>query len=217
MSSQITIINSTDTNELVRVVIYKKPVTQPVSNPIAWQIVAPPPGGQTVVPIPEEYQIYGQYSLDPNNPDPTSPSATVNQTNVVSFPETTARFQILAATSQDKKATGAYISQVFTDLMPDEVHLENNFGIGVLSHIQRDNVDIFAPQVLWPGQVRIENILSTLYLAVVGQFTFQGSALSDEDTQPTETPILEGGIAVVTGSMGKGYSITVSGYGDYKG
>lgn len=208
---QITIVNHTDNNELVRVVIYKKPAAQPALNTIAWQIVAPPPGGgQTVVPIPEEYQVYAEYSLDPNNPDPTSPGATVSQTNIVSFLQTTARFLVLSAASQDNKATGAYVQQVFTDLIANEVRLENNFNLGVLSHIQRDGVDIFAPQVIWPGHVRMENVLSTLYLAVVGQFVSQGSQIGYEDTQMTETPILEGGTAVVTGSMWKGYSITTT-------
>lgn len=210
MSSQITIHNNTDIDELVRIAIYKKPTATPGHNAIAWQIVAPPPGGQTVVPIPEDYQVWAEYSQDPNNPDPTLPGATVSQTNIVSFLQTTARFQIRSATSQDKKATGAYIAQMFNGLESNEVRLENNFGVGVLSHIQKDNVDIFAPQVIWPGEVRIESILSTLYLAVVSQFFYQGSQLVDEDLQMTETPILEGGTAVVTGSMWKGYSISTA-------
>ncbi len=206
--SQITLLNGT--NELVRVAIYKKPSVQPTLATVAWQIVAPPPGGQTVVPIPETYQVYAEYSLDPNNPNPLSPSATVNQTNTVSFLETTAAFQILSSSSQDNKAVGASVKQVFTDLVMNEVRLENKFAIGVLSHIQKDNVDIFAPQVLWPGAVRIENVLSTLYLAVVSQFVFQGTQLMDEEIQMTETPIVEGGTALITGSMWTGYSITAT-------
>lgn len=206
--SQITIVNAT--NELVRIAIYKKPVLQPTLETIAWQIVAPPPGGQTVVPIPEDYQVYADYSLDPNNPDPISPTATVDQTNTVSFDTTTARFQILSVTSQDRQATGAFINQVFSDLQLNAVQLENNFSVGVLSHIQKDKVDIYAPQVLWPGAVRIEDVRSTLYLAAVGQFVYQGSRLVDEEIQMTETPILEGGTARVTGSMWEGYSIVAS-------
>lgn len=206
--SQITILNGT--NELVRIAIFKKPVLQPTLDTIAWQIVAPPPGGQTVVPIPDDFQVFAEYSLDPNNPDPTSPTATVNQTNTVSFAETTARFQLLSVASQDKRASGAYVKQVFSDLQLNEVRLENNFGLGVLSHIQKDGVDIYAPQVLWPGAVRIEDVRSTLYLAAVGQFVYQGSRLVDEEIQMTETPILEGGTALVTGSMWKGYSIVTS-------
>ena len=206
--AQITILNGT--NELVRIAIYKKPVLQPTLATIAWQIIAPPPGGQTVVPIPEDYQVYAEYSLDPSNPDPTSPTATVNQTNTVQFDEMTARFQLQSVTSQDKRASGAYITQVFNDLQLNEVRLENNFGLGVLSHIQKDGQDIYAPQVLWPGAVRIEDVRSTLYLAAVGQFVYQGSRLVDEEIQMTETPILEGGTALVTGSMWKGYSIVSS-------
>jgi hypothetical protein len=206
--SKITIINGT--NEVVRIAIYKKPMTQPTLATIAWQIIAPPPGGQTVVPVPESYQAYAEYSLDPNNPDPTSPTATVNQTNIVQFNETTARFQLQSVTSQGKQAPGACIKQVFHDLQLNEVHLENNFGIRVLSHIQKDGVDIYAPQVLWPGAVRIEDVRSTFYLAAVGQFVFQGNQLMDEEIQMSETPIVEGGTARVTGSMWRGYSIATS-------
>lgn len=203
--SSITIVNNS--TELVRIAIYKKPVRQPMLDTIAWQVIAPPPGGQTVVPIPEDYQVFGEYSLDPNNPSPLSPTATVNKTNVLDFDETTARFQLLSVSSQDKRASGAYINQVFDNLVLNEVRLENNFGLGVLSHIQKDGVDIYPPQVLWPGAVRIEDVRSTLYLAAVGQFVYQGSRLVDEEIQMTETEILEGGTAVVTGSMWSGYSI----------
>jgi hypothetical protein len=204
--SQITIRN--ETNELVRIAIYKRAVVQPTLDTIAWQIVAPPPGGQAVVPIPEDFQVFAEYSLDRDNPDPTSPTATMNKTNVASFNVTTARFQLQSVASQDKQATGGDIKQVFNDLQPNEVRLENNFALGVMSHIQKDNVDIYAPQVLWPGAVRIEDVRSTLYLAAVGQFVYQGNRLVDEEIQMTETPIMEGGTALVTGSMWKGYSIT---------
>ncbi len=206
--SQITIINGS--TDLVRVAIYKKPVLQPTLDSVAWQIVAPPPGGQTVVPIPEDYQAFAQYSLDLNNPDPTSSGLTVYQTNVVSFNETSARFIISSVRSQDTQASGAVLSQVFTDLVLNEVRMENNFGIGVLSHIQKAGQDIYAPQVLWPGGVRMEDIRTSFYLAVVSQFQYQGGSLVDEETQMTETPILEGSTATVTGSMWKGYSITTS-------
>jgi hypothetical protein len=203
--SSITIFNST--TELVRIAIYKKPVLQPTLDTIAWQIIAPPPGGHTVVPVPDDFQVFAEYSLDPNNPDPTAPDATVNTTNTVSFDETTARFQVLSVASQDKRASGSYIAQVFNDLELNEVRLENEFGLGVLSHIQKDGQDIYAPQVLWPGGVRIEDVRSTLYLAVVSQFVYKGTRLVDEEISMTETPILEGGSATVTGSMWKGYAI----------
>jgi hypothetical protein len=128
----------------------------------------------------------------------------------LSFNDTTANFQLLSVASQDKQASGAYVQQVFNGLVLNEVRLANNFGLGVMSHIQKDNVDIYPPQVLWPGAVRIEDVRSPLFLAAVGQFVYQGSQLVDEEIQMTETPILEGGTALVTGSMWKGYSIVAS-------
>ena len=206
--SQITIIN--ESVDLVRVAIYKKPVLQPTLDSVAWQIVSPPPGGQTVVPIPEDYEAFAQYSLDLNNPDPTSPNITVYQTNLVPFNETSARFIISSVRSQDTQASGAVLAQVFTDLVLNEVRMENNFGIGVVSHVQKAGQDIYAPQVLWPGGVRMEDIRTSFYLAVVSQFLYQGGTLVDEEIQMTETPILEGSTATVTGSMWKGYSITTT-------
>lgn len=38
---------------------------------------------------------------------------------------------------------------------------------------------------------------------------FPGGPLADETTQETETPILDGGTAVVTGSSSMGYSISI--------
>jgi hypothetical protein len=206
--SQITLYNNTP--EVVRIAIYKKPVFQPTLQTIAWQIVAPPPGGFTTVPIPEDFQAFAEYSLNPMDPNPLDPGNTVYQTNVVSFGETTARLVLNSVTSQDKRASGAVLSQVFNELVLNEVRMENNFGLGVVSHIQKDGQDIYAPQVLWPGGVRIEDIRSTLYLAVVSQFVFNGDRLVDEEISLTETPILEGSSATVTGSMWKGYAIAAS-------
>lgn len=205
--SQITLLNQT--SELVRIAIYKKPVLVPTLETIAWQIVNPPPGGQTVVPVPEDFDVFAEYTGDPNNPDPSLPNATVYTTNTVNFGETSARFIISSVKSQDTMATGAVISQTFNDLVLNEVRLENSYGLGVVSHIQKAGQDLYAPQVLWPGGVRIEDVRSTLYLAVVSQFVFLGSRLVDEEISITETPILEGSTAIVTGSMWKGYSITV--------
>jgi hypothetical protein len=206
--AQITIQN--DSTDLVRIAIYKKPLLQPILDTIAWQIVAPPPGGQTVVPVPENFEAFAEYSLDLNNPDPTSVAATVYQTNHCPFNETSARFIVSAVRSQDKQASGAVMTQVFTELVLNEVRMENNFGIGVLSHVQKAGQDIYAPQVLWPGAVRMEDIRTPYYLAVVSQFLFQGNRLVDEEIQMTETPVLEDGTATVTGSMWKGYSIVTT-------
>ena len=201
--SQITILNQTDDQETVRIAVYKKPIIRPTLQTIAWQIVDPPPDGLSVVNVPADYTVFAEYSMDPNNPD--APQYT---TNTIDFTELTARFEINSVDSQDKRASGAVIEQKFDDLVMNEVRITNNFGIGVWAHVQKDGVDVYPAQVLWPGGLLMEDIRSYLYLAVVSQFTYRGDSLVQEEISLTETPILEGGTATVTGSMWTGYKIT---------
>ncbi len=199
--SKITIKNNTA--ETLRVAIYKKPVAKPTLQTIAWQVVDPGPGGQCDVLIPATYQAFARYSEDPGNNQ-----APQYETNVVSFTEQTARFIVTPAVSQDSRGNGAVLKQSFEGLVLNEVRMVNNFGIGVWSHVQLDNDDIYAPQVLWPGGVRMEDIRASLYLAVVSQFVYKGQRLVDEEMSLTETEVLEGGTATVTGSMWSGYAIS---------
>lgn len=206
--SSITIVNFTQNNEVVRVAIYKKPVITPKLDTIAWRVVSPPPnGGQTVVNIPDEFAVYANYA--DSNDNRNDPNAG-NRTAVLPFGEVTARFLISSVSSQDMRASAASISQVFVNLVPNEVRVENKFDTGVWTHVTKDGDDIYAPQVLPPGSVRMEDVRSTLYLAVVAQFVYKGTRLVDEEITLTETPILEGQTAVVTGSMWNGYEIATS-------
>ncbi len=200
--SSITIYNNTD--ELVRVALYQKPVLSKSLQTIAWQIASPPPGGKAVVSLPADFAVYSNYSLDPNNPDDTQ-----YQTNKVTFGETTARFDVTNVTSQDGRANGALIQQSFADLKMNEVHIINNFGLGVVGHITRDGDDIYPAQVIWPGGRFMEDVRSTLYMAVVGQFTTKGDRLVQEEVSATETPILENQSSTLTGSKWKGYAFSI--------
>jgi hypothetical protein len=207
--SSITVVNNAQNSEVVRVAIYKKPTVIPTLDTIAWRIVNPPPnGGQTLVNVPDNFAVYANYPT-PGIDDPTDPTAG-NRTAILPFGETTARFLVSSSNTQDRQATAASITQVFTGLVLNEVRIENNFSTGVWTHLTKDGDDIYAPQVLWPGAVRMEDIRASLYLAVVSQFVFKGSRLVDEEIQLSETEILEGQIATVTGSMWKGYTITVT-------
>ena len=199
----ITLNNSTD--ETLRIAIYKKRIAQPTLDTIAWQIVDPGPGGVATVTIPEQFEVFGEYHLDP--PKNQGP---LYCTNTVAFDELTARFVIGSEPSQDQRAEGAVITQSFTDLVLNEVRIVNNFGLGVIAHVQKNGADVYAPQVLWPGGLMLEDLRETFYLAIVSQFVFKGHRLVDEELSQTETPILEGGVATITGSMWEGYSITKS-------
>ena len=201
--SQITIVNNT--TEAVRIAIYRKPVLLPTLSTIAWRIVEPPPnGGQTVVQIPENYSVFANYSY--NETEREDPNAG-NRTNVIQFSEDTAKFTVSTVTSQDRRANAATIVQSFDGLVMNEARIENQFGYGVWGHITKDGDDVYAPQVIWPGAVMMEDLRDSFYLAVVGQFVYKGDRLVQEEISITETEVLAGGTAAVSGSKWKGYAI----------
>lgn len=199
--SRITLINNTD--EVVRLAIFKKPVLNPTLATVAWRVAEPPPGGQQVIEIPSDFEVFAQYS---NNP--TDPSDLSCETAHIRFAETTAQFSIDSVTSQDARATGAKITQKFNNLVLDEVRITNNYGIGALTTIAADGDAIYAPQVIWPGGLFMEDVRASFYVAVVSQFTYRGQRLVQEEISQTQAEVLEGGELFVTGSMWKGYALS---------
>ncbi|MFC6632317.1 hypothetical protein [Microbulbifer taiwanensis] len=201
--STITLVN--ESAELPRIAIYKKPIMRPSLQSVAWKIAEPPPGGEAVVTVPSDFKVFARYSKDPNNPE-----ATRYTTNQIDFAELTANFVVTSVDSQDHQASGAETVQNFNELVLNEVHVENRYGMGVIGHIQQDDDDIYQPQVITPGAVLMEDIRSSLYLAVVSEFTYKGQRLVQAEISLTETEILEGQTAVITGSQWSGWDIEVA-------
>ncbi|AVP99245.1 hypothetical protein C7S18_19670 [Ahniella affigens] len=198
---QITLRNQT--NEVVRLAIFKTPVVNPNLASIAWRIAEPPPGGQQVIDIPSDFTVFGKYSNDFNDPS----NLTV-ETAHVPFTETTAAFTIDSVISQDPSLHGAVIHQHFDGLVLNEVRITNNYGIGVLTAIAKGGDPLYAPQVIWPGGLFLEDVRGSLYVSVVAPFTGQGQRLVEEEISQTQTEVLEGGTITVSGSMWKGYALT---------
>lgn len=199
--SKITLINHTA--EMVCLALFKQPVLRPGLDSIAWQVVSPPPGGQATVNIPDSYGVMARYSSNPADP------ANLNtQTPIIAFSETTAAFSIDAIASQDRHASGAVITQRFDDLVLNEVRVVNDYGIGVEVSILLDGSPIYAPQVVWPGGLLVEDIRGGIYVAVVASFTGNGHRLVQAEYSQTQTQLLEGGTLVVTGSMWRGYALS---------
>lgn len=199
--STITLINQT--NETVRLALFQKPVLNPTLATIAWRIASPPPGGNQTVQIPSDFTLQASYSSDPAQPQTLD-----IRTDTVTFAETTATFSIDSVASQDRRADGALISQKFDNLVMNEVRVVNNFGLGVQAEICRNGDPIYAPQVIWPGGLFMEDVRASLYVAVVSQFTYKGQRLVQEEISLTQTEVLEGGVLVVTGSMWTGYQLS---------
>lgn len=201
--SKITLINQTD--ETVRLALYQKPIRNPTLATIAWQVAAPPPGGSSTVDIPSDFSVQARYSNDPTNPSNLDTS-----TKPVSFSETAAAFSIDNFVLQDGRANGAVINQTFTDLVLNEVRVINNFSIGAETTIYRGGDAIYEAQVIWPGGLFLEDVRSSMYVAVISQFTYKGQRLVQEELSLTETEVLEGGTLIVTGSMWTGYSLNAA-------
>ncbi|MFZ5638654.1 MAG: hypothetical protein ACOY82_18925 [Pseudomonadota bacterium] len=199
--SQITLINRTD--EVVRLALFRMPVLRPTLDAIAWRIASPPPGGSTIVELPSSLAVRGRYSGDPGNP-----SLLDTSTAAVAFDETTAVFSIDSVASQDRRTTAAVITQKYTDLVMNEVRIFNNYGIGVEVSILGDGDPIYAPQVVWPGGLLLEDVRSPIHVAVVAGFTFKGQRMVQEEFSQTQTEALPGGVLVLTGSQWKGYALS---------
>ncbi|KHL59196.1 hypothetical protein OZ10_02825 [Xanthomonas cannabis pv. cannabis] len=193
------------TNETVRPALFQKPVMNPTLATIAWQVVAPPPGGSSTVDIPSDFSVQARYSNDPTNPSNLDTS-----TRPVSFSETTAAFSIDHFVLQDGRANGAVINQTFTHLFPDKVCVVNNYSIGAETAIYRGGDAIYEAQVIWPGGLFLEDLRTNMYVAVISQFTYKGQRLVQEELSLTETEVLEGGTLIVTGSMWTGYSLSAA-------
>ncbi len=201
--SYITLINST--KETVCLAVFQKPVLNPSLDTVAWRVVAPPPGGSTRIQIPADFGLEAQYSNDPDHPDVLDTTA-----GVVSFNETSASFSIDSISSQDRRANGAVINQKFTDMVQNEVQVVNNFSIGVQASITRGGDLIYPPQVIWPGGLFMEDVRSSMYVAVIARFTYKGQRLVQQEVSLTETEILEGDSLTVSGSMWTGYALSKS-------
>lgn len=201
--SKITLINQT--TEMVRLALFKQPLLRPGLDAIAWKVVSPPPGGQAIVEIPDSYGVMARYSGDVQDP-----SNLDTQTAVLAFSETTAAFSIDAIPSQDRHAAGAAITQRFVDLVLNEVRVVNNYAIGVEVSILLDGSPIYAPQVVWPGGLLMEDIRGGIYVAVVAPFTGNGHRLVQAEYSLTQTQLLEGGTLIVSGSMWTGYALAAA-------
>lgn len=202
--STITIVNNTESGDPVRLAIFRSLVQMPTLDTIAWKIVAPPPsGGSVVITIPDGFDVY--VNVPVTEADHSNPNGG-NRSNIITFSELTARFLIQAVTAP---AT-AVITQVYDGLVLNEVRIENDFASGVWSHVAQDGNDVYAPQVLWPGAVRMMDLRGPILLAVVSPSTQSGDRLIDEEISLTQVQILPGQTAIVAGSQWKGYSITIA-------
>jgi hypothetical protein len=202
--SQIILRNGTQ--ELIHVAIFRKPTRHPNLGSFAWMVVSPPPAGQSVVAIPQYYEVYVNVPTTPEErTDPNSGA----RTPAISISDFTSRFRV-----QEEAGDTVSLVQAEEGLVPGELRIDNLAGVGVWTHIQQNGVDIYRPQALAPGSSFLAAQPSTpFYLAVVSGSSREGSLLSEVEISTTTIPILPGQTATVTGSVWSGYEIEVE-HGD---
>lgn len=204
--AMIAFVNNTDEN--IRIALFKKPYKQPTLLEFPWQIVSPPAkGGSTMVQIPNYYQVYVNYSFDPA--ERQNPYGGI-RTPSISFNEFTARFLVVEEKAQDGGAVAAILKQVFTDLVANEIQIENTAPFGVWGHIQLDGNDLFRPQVITPGSVLMADVRGSFYAAVISESAPGTYPIKEEELSSQPVEVVPGDKITVTGSKWAGYNFTKS-------
>ncbi len=201
--AKIKLVNNTQEN--VRIAVFKKPFRAPSLQLVAWKVEAlPRGGGNKEVIIPTNYDVYINYSLDtveredPNGGTKTAP---------IDIDIQTGRFIIREERTNDKNASVAVIKRVFSDVVGGEIQIENQASFGVWGHVRLNGNDVYPPQVITPGRTLMEDVRSPLYLAVIDQFIFRGDIITQAELSSMPMEILTGDTAVVSGSKWAGYGI----------
>lgn len=202
--ASIKLINQTDEN--IRVAIFKKPYRAPDLKLAAWRVEAlPKGGGNKSLNVPTDYQVYINYSHDPvEREDPYGGIKTAK------FPIDiqTGRFVVIEEKTNDKQDSVAILKRIFSDIVPEEIQIENQASFGVWGHILLSGQDIFPPQVITPGRTLMEDIRSPLYLAVIDEFVKRGDVVKVEELSSLPVEIMVGDTATIQGSKWSGYGIS---------
>ncbi|MGD8777533.1 MAG: hypothetical protein PVH88_01070 [Ignavibacteria bacterium] len=202
--AQITLINNTSEN--IRIAVFKKPYKAPSLKVVAWRIEAlPNNGGNTSVPIPSNYEVYINYSLNPATRD--DPYAGI-KTAPINIDVQTAKFLVREEPTNDKNASVATLNRVFVDVVGNEIQIENQASFGVWGHIMLDGQDVYPPQVITPGRTLMEDIRSPIYIAVIDEFIIRGNVVKIEELSSLPVEVLTGDVVSVTGDKWQGYSLT---------
>ncbi len=205
--NSLTITNST--TETIYIAVFNKPNTPPSLNAQPFVITQIPPTHKTVI-TPHIYSVYVNYG------DQTDPNGG-KQTKPIEFYETTARFLVESVPSGPAGHDTIKVTQVFNDLVLNEIHIDNESDQGVWAHTTNSGIDIIPPQTVSPGSALLLNMtgsqaapagpIPVYYLAVISKPSGQENY---EVVSTAQVQILLGQTGTVTGTEWTGYTISVS-------
>lgn len=194
--SKVTIRNHSE--DVVRIAIFKHPVLNPNLATIAWRIAAPPPRGEQIIEIPDDYSVTAGYAEDF--------SATNFKAAQLPFSDTTATFIVNA---YDDHPSGVKISSELNAMAPNQVQVFNNLKGESLITVAKGGDAIYDRQAVPQGGMFREDIRPAFHLAVISQFTLKGQHLIPEEIAQTQIELPIDGLVMVAGSIWEGYTVKV--------
>ena len=196
---RITFINQTE--EPVHLAVFRSPRRTAPNDPIAWRVVAPPPGGLAELPVPGAFRLRVR-ALAPQG-WPTDPAADRAEAEIVG---TTAAFAVETPRLDDGAAARPVrLRRAPERLVAEQVRVENRADRAVEVRIDLDGRPVIAPQVVWPRGVFLADLRARLQVAVVARGSAEGQRLLPQDLRPTQVPVLADGRVTVKGSRWCGF------------
>ncbi|MGE8409447.1 MAG: hypothetical protein ACN6QH_20690 [Pseudomonas sp.] len=198
-------VSSMVQGEGIKLAIYKKPVLHPTLATIAWQVISLNYDEVAVVDVPAEFKLQAQY---PSGFSGSIFAAPVLDESSVSeaFSDITSSFRI-EKNKHELPSDKLLFTKVSDGLVDGEMHIKNDFDVGVQVTVYRGDDAMYEPQVIWPGGLFMEAPAGQLHVAVVSQFTQKGQRLVQEEIAVTEFAFRGGETLAITGSKWKGYRI----------
>ncbi len=204
--ASIKLIN--DTQENIRIAIFKKPYKAPSLKVIAWKIMTlSKMGGTAECNIPDNYQVHVRYSLDTAVAE--DPNSGI-KTGLLSIDAPEAKFMAKEGKDSGSDVRYVILETVFDDLPENLVHIENQASFGVWGHVLLDGQDVYPPQLITQGKTGIEDIASSFFAAVIDESVISGYVVKEEVLLSEPVEVEAGNTITVKGSKSEGYVLKVS-------
>jgi hypothetical protein len=194
-----------NTNENLKIAVFKQPYKTPSLQVLAWKIIAlPKGGGNLTLSFPEQYQTYINYADDPIEKYDSNGGI---HTGIITIDHPTARFIVRNEYTNDGQNKVIVLKKVYEDIAADQIQVENRSSIGVWGHIQLGGSDIYPPQIISPGRTLMENVEGSFFVSVIDDFFTVGSIIKVRELRSEPAAIETGDIISITGDKWAGYII----------
>ncbi len=194
-----------NTQENLKIAVFKEPYKTPSLQVLAWKIIAlPKGGGNRNLTFPDQYQIYINYSTEPFEKDDPYGGT---HTSIITIDHSTSKFIVRNEFTNDGRDRVAVIKRVYEDVIPEQIQIENRAAYGVWGHILLGGSDIYPPEIITPGRTLMENVEGSFFVSVIDDYFSVGSIIKERELRTEPVPIETGDIITVTGNKWSGYIV----------